>query len=59
MPLGKFKKELQAKIQHVPKEQQQEILNLMLFPDISSHNKFLHLGIKLFICKHCGKSQKD
>lgn len=35
------------------------IKNLMLFPNNASHHKFVHYNEKSFICKFCGKNQKD
>lgn len=41
------------------KRNDNRLKNLMLFPNKSAHHKFQHLGKKLFICKFCGKNQKD
>ena len=35
------------------------IENLMLFPNLSAHMLFKHLGEKTFICKFCQKNQKE
>ncbi len=33
--------------------------NLILFPTHSAHQSFKHTGESKYICKHCGKNQKD
>lgn len=35
------------------------IKNLMLFPNASAHQKFIHLNKKTFICKFCNRNQND
>lgn len=35
------------------------IENLILFSNLSAHQNFIHLNKKTFICKFCGKNQKE